>query len=490
MRHERRHRWAPAILAAVAFASWGLGTPEPQPEPASASRVDLGRAYLRLERRLAEAPPSDEARRDANRRFDGLTMLFFAGRFGPAIGSLAELEADLRGLEGDARARFMTIATGRWRIEPPVADAASMPMLRLRREVLATLEREGNREAPLESIPFGLVAPSGESWPLRLAEDGTLEWSERQPAPTAGRWQLQAILPDGHGGIEVATLDLLSQPIAQRREALERRLAAAETAAHPQDLDLVRSRLTLLDAERAGSTASLLIGAEELLDEAEAEVAAIEAGRRAHDGLVGDRWRTISLAGARMPTRVFVPESVRAAGEAAPLLVVLHGAGGDEHMFFDGYGAGLIKRLAEERRFVVASPLTTIFATGGFLEPLIEEIAAIAPIDRGRVHLVGHSMGAGAVSRIASLQRERIASVAMIAGNAGFDPRRPSPPALVVAGEFDPLAPPVRVQPAVEAAVRQGFEARFEVIPGSGHTLVVAESLPMVVEWLLSTPPR
>lgn len=382
----------------------------------------------------------------------------------------------------------MTIATARWRLEPPLADAASMPTLRLRRESLAKVEGEG--EVPPAAIPFELLAPSGEPWPLRLAEDGTLEWSQREPAPVAGRWQLRAILPQGQGSVEVANVDLLSQPVAGRREDLERRLVAVEAAANPQDLDLVRSRLALLDPERAGSTASLLIGAEELLDQAETEVAAIEAGRRAHEGLVGDRWRTISLAGARMPTRVFVPESVRAAGEAAPLLVVLHGAGGDEHMFFDGYGAGLIKRLAEERGFVVASPLTTIFATGGFLEPLIDEMAAIAPIDRGRVHLVGHSMGAGAVSRVASLQRERVASAAMIAGSVGFDPRRPSPPALVVAGEFDPLAPPMRVQPAVESAVRQGFEVRFEVIPGSGHTLIVAESLPMVVEWLLATPAR
>lgn len=45
-----------------------------------------------------------------------------------------------------------------------------------------------------------------------------------------------------------------------------------------------------------------------------------------------------------------------------PLLVVLHGAGGDENMFPEAYGAGIIKRIAEKHGLLVASPRRTASA--------------------------------------------------------------------------------------------------------------------------------
>lgn len=470
------------MLLCGGLSAGGIATP-----PAPAGRLDLGRAYLRLERQLAASPPSEQARRDANRRFDALTMLFFAGRFGAAIGSLAELEADLRGLEGESRTVFLDAATTRWSVQPPEAIVGEVPRLTI---VAAPLAEADDAAAPgAEVRAFELVAPHGSRWRLVRGEDGGVSFPEAaSPRWSPGRWHLEATLPEGRGGIEVASFDLLSAPIAGRRDAILRRLAAAEATAHPADVDLLRSRLALLDESSPPSTASLARGPEELLEEIEGELAAIEAGRRAHASLAGDRWRTVSLGGFRLPLRVFVPESVRRRDAPAPLLIVLHGAGGDEHMFLDGYGGGLVARLAEERGFIVASPLTTLFSTGGFLEPLLEEMAATAPVDPSRVHLLGHSMGAAAAARIASTQPERIASVALIAGNLRFDPNRPPPPTLVVAGEFDPLAPASRVAVAAAAARRQGMEVSFEAIEGSGHTLVVAESMPMAVAWLLDRP--
>jgi predicted esterase len=477
-----RGRWAfPAAIAAILIAASAAF-----PQPPAAGRIDLGRAYLRLERHLAASPPSAEARREANRRFDGLTMLFFAGRFAAAIESLAELEADLRGLDGEARAVFLAAASQRWSLDPPQAVFGEVPPLSIVATPLGTPQPEAARGV-VES--FELVGPDGSRWPLRRGEDGRAAFPEDGLPPwSPGRWRLEAMLPQGRGGIEVASLDLLSAPLEARRASLERRLAAVSESSHPQDLDLLKSRLALLEGSSPASTAGLLLGPELLLDELDEEVASVEAGRRAHAGLVGHRWRTVSLGGFRLPLRVFVPSSVRRGDAAVPLLIVLHGAGGDEHMFPDGYGGGLVARLAEERGFVVASPLTTVFATGGFLEPLLEEMAAMAPIDPARIHLVGHSMGAAAAARIASMQPDRIASIALIAGNPRFDPARPPPPALVVAGEFDPLAPASRVGPAATAARRQGMEVDFESIAGAGHTLVVAESLPMAVAWLLARP--
>jgi predicted esterase len=454
--------------------------------PVAADRADLGRAYLRLETQVARVPPSEAQRRDANRRFDGLTMLFFAGRFGPAIRQVAELEADLRGLEGAERDDFLRLLECRWSIEPAIATLGGLPPLRVIATALSGAGAGGgDGQVPDAAIAAVLRGPAGETRSARLRAGETLALDLDAAPLRPGRWRLFAEVAVGDP-VELAVVDLVETSPATRVAAFRERLDAIDAGGLAQlgDLDLLRSRVALLAGE-GGATAALVIDPHTLAAQIDEELAAVEAGGRAHAAVVGDRWRTVSLGASRMPMRLYIPASVRDSGAAAPLIVVLHGAGGDEHMFMDGYGAGLIRDLAERRGFVVASPSTTLFATGGFLEPMLEEIAAIVPIDPARIHLLGHSMGAAAAARVGTLFSDRIAAMALVAGNAALDARRDPPPALVIAGEFDPLAAPARLRGAVAAAREAGLDVSFEVAEGSGHTLVVGETLPMAVEWLL-----
>src|SRR5262249_32192477 len=55
------------------------------------------------------------------------------------------------------------------------------------------------------------------------------------------------------------------------------------------------------------------------------------------------------------PYRFYIPTNYDAK-KKWPMIVALHGMGGDENSFFAGYDNGLIRRLAEERGYVVVCP--------------------------------------------------------------------------------------------------------------------------------------
>jgi predicted esterase len=216
-----------------------------------------------------------------------------------------------------------------------------------------------------------------------------------------------------------------------------------------------------------------------------------ESAERVLEGL-GEKVRVLEGDHPPIPYRLHGPPP-DAAGPF-PVLVSLHGAGGNEHMFLEAYGAGRLRELAEERGFVVISPSTNALAmVPQALPRLLAAAEEEFPIRRGPVAVLGHSMGAGAAWRLAGSFGETIGAVACVAGPCGAPgpaeaggegPSRP--PLLVVAGELDPIAAPPRLEAAVRQGQEAGFRVEYRVISHYGHTLVVGAVLEDVVDWLLA----
>ncbi len=130
-----------------------------------------------------------------------------------------------------------------------------------------------------------------------------------------------------------------------------------------------------------------------LMTELEQLATAITSGKTFYDrAREGQFWLRVPLSGQSVPVRIFVPAPVEGRG-ATPIVVALHGAGGSENLFFDGYGDGAIVDQCRSRGWIVVSPRTDGFG----LQPVKELVEALAknyPIDRARVFVIGHSMGA------------------------------------------------------------------------------------------------
>lgn len=104
---------------------------------------------------------------------------------------------------------------------------------------------------------------------------------------------------------------------------------------------------------------------------------------------------------AEHPYRLYLP-SANDGEQAAPLLVALHGTGGDQNKYFDHptYGDGIYKREAEKRGIAIPAPsggdplsLPTEWRGVGELHVLraFEDVCRNFKIDRDRIELTGQS---------------------------------------------------------------------------------------------------
>jgi predicted esterase/type II secretory pathway pseudopilin PulG len=197
------------------------------------------------------------------------------------------------------------------------------------------------------------------------------------------------------------------------------RLAALRTAlaAHPNtsvERETLRLLLTLLTGLHEGKTLETDYPAARLLKEAEEVAEALQDGRAYYGpNHAGQFWLGVPTKERVATVRVQVPEAA-AKGKPIPLVVALHGAGGSENLFYDGYGDGLAARLCRARGWLFAAP------RDGLPLGLIDELARIYPVDPHRIYIVGHSLGAAGAVAAASREPDRFAAVAALGGGGGF----------------------------------------------------------------------
>ncbi len=291
---------------------------------------------------------------------------------------------------------------------------------------------------------------------------------------------------------QISTSAIIGMDIA--RQKLVSRIIAAKENVPVWVVKAVEARLALLRDEPGEATAAqFLADRDQLRKQLEQEVASVEAGKNPYVGKVGTWWTLLTTAsGARIPAFIHVPASLDIT-KPVPLLIALHGAGADESMFPFGYGAGRLSKLADEKGFIVVSPNTfSVLGSGtagaDVLAATLEQIASIRTIDTGRVYLLGHSLGAITAWGLVNQNPGEIAAIALIGAIPALPPDLTKvPPTLLMIGELDNIFP-------AKAAARRAIEMRekgaklFEdhVVPDTGHTLIVGEELPGVIDWLLS----
>ncbi len=188
---------------------------------------------------------------------------------------------------------------------------------------------------------------------------------------------------------------------------------------------------------------------------------------------------------------IHLPRAI-AEGQKLPLVLALHGAGGNGRQFMDG---GQWRKKGDQEEFVVVAPtglarqldrraniLTNphVWNSGQFdeddsarlkvddvayLTRLLDELEPRLKFDRERVYGVGHSNGGGMTYRLAAERSEIFRAIATVAGVIA--PSLPAPsrpvPTLYIHGELDPVLP------------RAGGESRLQW--GKRVTLPIEEYL-------------
>jgi polyhydroxybutyrate depolymerase len=172
----------------------------------------------------------------------------------------------------------------------------------------------------------------------------------------------------------------------------------------------------------------------------------------------GTHERSVVVDGRTRTYRVHVPAA--ALGRAAPVVLVLHGGGGDGDRI---EASTRFTALADREGFVVVYPdgtgrtrLLTWNAGSccgyardndvddvAFLAGVLDAVAGEFGVDRDRVFATGLSNGAMLAYRLACERADLVAAIAPVAGALTVDPCEPSRPvsALIVHGTGDPNVP-------------------------------------------------
>ena len=190
------------------------------------------------------------------------------------------------------------------------------------------------------------------------------------------------------------------------------------------------------------------------------------------------------------PYRVFVPTKYDAA-KPMPLVVALHGMGGDENSYFTAYDNGIVKREAEARGYLVVCPKGRGSASmymGEAERDVMDVIAAMRRdynVDADRIYLTGHSMGGFGTWSIAPKYPDMFAALAPIAGGG-----MPSSlnkirhvPQIVIHGDNDPTVPVERSRVMVKAAQELGIEIKYIEVPGGNHTDIAVPAMKDIFDW-------
>lgn len=459
-----------ASLAGGAAAASRLGPPP--------DRGDLAFGYQSLERLMARLPNEPALRERANRCFDGLTRDFFIGQFDSALAEIARLHGELQRLNEVGQEELQFLFGHRYVTTPRAIVTGEASVVSLESVELARMQ--------LGFAPEKMIAVA----------DG-----KRYEVPYADvlEFNLPAVSSEGHvtilarfkllGEVEVARVAVLDRSLEAIRDGFNARISALvkKESIDQAEAASLRARCALLTEEidRTKLTA-LIADLPRISKELDAALTRAEEGKRPY-AVPGDHWRIYRVLGTDLPVRQFVPEG----SGPFPLVIAFHGAGGDENMFFDGYGGGTLLRSASGEAFIAVCPPTVAFGVSpNLLEAFIEELAKNLPIDRRRVGLMGHSLGGVTASRLAVLKPDLITGAVCIAGFADL-PRETAPAARrVFLAELDPLFPIESTTQTIEAARMRGENIEVEKVPHEGHTLVVGKVVPHAVRWLLARPAR
>ena len=184
----------------------------------------------------------------------------------------------------------------------------------------------------------------------------------------------------------------------------------------------------------------------------------------------------------------YVPPGLRA-GSQVPLVVFLHGAGGDARRT-----PPVLRELADRYGFVVLAPesrgrtwdlvLGEVGPDLAFLQRALDAVKARLPVDRGHLALAGFSDGASYALSVGLRNRDVFSHVIAFSPGFALPPGNPPLPEVFVShGGQDPVLPVTGARDVVARLLGSGCAVVFREFDG-GHA-VPAEVADDAVRWFL-----
>ena len=319
-----------------------------------------------------------------------------------------------------------------------------------------------------------------------------------------GTYQLAIDVTDEGRALGTATL------LVDMRKGLDAMAAALEDGAKRAPANLRADILFPVDRMRNVNRGRLELRTFDPSNDfasAEAVLASVKAGKNPFDKKTGDfkRHYTLESANEILPYHMYVPTTYDGT-RAFPLIIALHGLGGTEDSFFDGYDK-TFPPLAEQHGYIIAAPLG-YRVDGGYgwgvgnppADPAVRQtrerseqdvmqvlqiVRQTYKIDPSRIYLMGHSLGAIGTWLIAPKYPDIWAAIAPISGQgrpASLE-RITHVPEIVVHGDDDRTVNVQGSRTMVAKMKELGIEYKYIEVPGGSHGGVPAPNFAAIFDF-------
>jgi predicted esterase len=379
----------------------------------AADRYELGQRLRRFE--LAWQDADETSRQRSVVAMESAVNSFFRFQLGQAGGQLDQAYLAVRSADAPTPVHRWALSQ-RLEIEPLVADATCAAM-RLQLADFYSLNGDppgkGRINVRIVDADERTVAES--SLTVEAARQG-YQWDTGPVA--AGDLRVVATLVDDQQSFNFASKMISrADQWESRLESVADAIAAVQETASPTGSATLSQLRGLLDSLRRGMVQETDYPAASLLAFCEQLVVAEGRSERVLGTQRGaDCWVTLSNGRQSLPVRLRVPQE---SDEPLPVLIALHGAGGSENMFFETYGAGRLVQLGSDRGWLVVAPRQGLLGLSMDYGAMLDVLAEHFPIDRRRVFLVGHSMGAAQVVTQVTRQPAMAAAAVALGGGRG-----------------------------------------------------------------------
>jgi predicted esterase len=233
--------------------------------------------------------------------------------------------------------------------------------------------------------------------------------------------------------------------------------------------------------------------------------ARLKNGQDPYRGRTGDLRRAFysEATGRLEPYRIFVPSSYGKAGNL-PVLMTLHGGGGDENYFPD-LENGAVLSIMEKRRYLMISPKATSWYANRVgqadLKQLFDIVQREYPkTDKARFYCTGVSRGGYGSYQTAGTWPDLLAGIACVSG-AGNNASDGEPlvldmsvfkriPVLILHGGIDNVILPKVAENAQTVLKELGCTVELKIFPAYGHEYHAEEYMTRTLDFFEKNAPR
>jgi len=440
------------------------------------SRADLAVRLIEIEECWEAHRESAEARLRATRPLLEGVAAFFSGRFEALMRNLTLACAALRSDAPPSPQMLYAGSLGVRLLRLVDKDALDQGKTTLRFQLFPYYDTEKPDE-PLQ-LRWQVIRLSE----ARLIHEGTLDTPEPGVAVTLlnrapeGDYEVRFQLRQGEHVLRQwrQTFSVIAN-LNARLEMLDHAIKLQDNV-EPTEKMTVLNALEVLHNAQNGDSPETFYPLLRLLQLAEQIIAGWQKGKPGWRAVPGDYWMATSHRERKVAFRLFIPKQFQP-DQPIPLVIALHGAGGNEHLFFEGYGLGIVLKEAEKRGWAVIAPRA---GTGqAHIEAALTAAERLLPIDTNRIFLMGHSMG-GAHSYAAIAQfPDRFRAAAIFAGAGQPKQVPPDLPILMAVGEQEMGMLKTSIEYAYRRLQELNLkELEYKKYEGCEHLMIVREALP------------